>query len=217
MPVAAWTDTGYIRESRMRLRLNALSPADPLHDPFILALLITVAQGQLAVLQGDTGRPKNPLFVFRVRFDVLCHYLTARGYVLTNLPQSHVILTDVGDTEHLHVFSADITLAFLARFDFPTSVSPAAPPISIRHTTVPFKPSKTLYSRLVALILPEPHASHGGKRKGDADDEDVPRKKGSERGEDGVEKVAQAGQDAVPTTQQDGDDQVLTPTAPLSA
>jgi hypothetical protein len=87
MPVAVWTDTGYIRESRHRLRLKGVTPAvEPFHDPFILGLLITVAQGQLAVLQGDTGRPKNPLFVFRVRFDVLCYYPTARGYVLTNLP-----------------------------------------------------------------------------------------------------------------------------------
>jgi hypothetical protein len=125
-------------------------------------------------------------------------------------------LTDREDKEHAHVFSADFNLAFLARLDFPTFAPEAGmvSPISIRHIMMPFKPYKTLYSRLAALILPEPHASHGGKRKGDTGDEDVPRKKGSERGEDGVERVVQAGQDTVPT-QQDGDDQVLTSTAPL--
>jgi hypothetical protein len=93
------------------------------------------------------------------------------------------------------VFSADFNLAFLARLDFPTFAPEAGmvSPISIRHIMMPFKPYKTLYSRLAALILPEPHASHGGKCKRDTGDEDVPRKKGSERGEDGVEKVVQAG------------------------
>lgn len=68
MPVAAWTDTRYIRESRMRIRLNAVTPAEPLHDAFILALLITLAQGQLKVLERSKGRPQDPLFAFRVRF-----------------------------------------------------------------------------------------------------------------------------------------------------
>ncbi|KAK4034277.1 hypothetical protein C8A01DRAFT_49296 [Parachaetomium inaequale] len=173
LPVAVWTEFALIDELRCKamrvghagrrrnppvqrldmLRWKAVTPVEPLHDPCILALLITVAQGQQIVVTQEQGQPDRPSY------------------------RSHVIWTDFDDQEHVHVFSADISSSFLYRFDFPGFVPPAPAFISIRHTTAPFKPYKTLYSRLLALILPDPHdtSRNDGKRKGETTD-DGPRK-----------------------------------------
>jgi hypothetical protein len=47
-------------------------------------------------------------------------------------------------------------------FDDPSFVPPAPISVSIRHTTVPFKPYKKLHSRLLAVILPD---AYPGVRK----------------------------------------------------
>jgi hypothetical protein len=77
----------------------------------------------------------------------------------SNLLQSHVIITDYDDQNHVHLFTADIPSAFLDRFDFPALVPPAPVPVTIRHTMVPFKPYRLLYSRLLDLILPDWYSS----------------------------------------------------------
>lgn len=79
-----------------------------------------------------------------------------------NLSQAHVIWTDFKDQEHVHVFTADISSNFLDGFDDPSFVPPAPVFVSIRHNTIPFKPYKKLYSRLLAVILPD---STGDTRK----------------------------------------------------
>jgi hypothetical protein len=73
----------------------------------------------------------------------------------SNPAQSHVILTDHENQDHAHLFTADIPSAFLDRFDFPDHDPPAPVPISIRHITVPYKPHKLFYPRLLDLILPD--------------------------------------------------------------
>lgn len=126
-------------------------------------------------------------------------------------------MTDSEDEEHAHVFSADFNLAFLARFDFPTLAPQASvAPVSIRHTTLRFRPYRTFYSRLVALILPEMQASHGGKPKEEADGEGVSKRNGSGRGEDGIHQTTQEAPDDVPM-QQTEHEEVQTSTVALSA
>jgi hypothetical protein len=96
VPVALWADTLDIGCGRQKtlapmsswcknrpvyglatLRLKAVTPAEPLHDPYILALLISVAQGQLEAVEHDQGPPKDPLMEFRLRFQAIYDCLTA--------------------------------------------------------------------------------------------------------------------------------------------
>jgi hypothetical protein len=44
------------------LRWKAVTPVEPLHDPCILALLITVAQGQQIVVTQEQGQPDRPSY-----------------------------------------------------------------------------------------------------------------------------------------------------------
>jgi hypothetical protein len=73
--------------------------------------------------------------------------------------QSNVIMADFEDRDHVHLLTADIPSAFLDRFDFPALEPPAPVPVTIRHSTVPFKPYKPLYPRLLDLILPDWYVS----------------------------------------------------------
>lgn len=66
-------------------------------------------------------------------------------------------MTVHGDDKLAHVFNADISAAFLKLFDFPADAPEAAAVVSIQHTIVPFEPYATFYSRLLGLILSNPH------------------------------------------------------------
>jgi hypothetical protein len=92
------------------------------------------------------------------------------------LRQSHVIITDYEDQDHVHLFAADIPSAFLDRFEYPALVPPASVPVSIRHITVPYKPYKLLYSRLLDLILPDRYVStHSENSKEENDGGELPK------------------------------------------
>ena len=104
----------------------------------------------------------------------------------------HVIFTDHEDHDQVHLFTADVSSAFLARFDYPGIAPPAPTGLSIRHTTVPFKPYSTLYARLLRIIIPEWHI-------------DVLRRR-----QERIDEVVRAMQGWVPVKQwQDNDPQCL--------
>lgn len=163
LPLATWTEYDRIdtlrydilgprRTGRRRNRpgervavieFKAARPADPWRDPFILALLVSVAQGQRTLLRQGS---------YRVCFDLI-----ARSRASSNSTQTHVILTRYIERDHIHLYTADIPSAFLDRLDHPEQAPSDSPCVSIRHATIPFQPYSTLYTRLLALILPDSH------------------------------------------------------------
>ncbi len=69
-------------------------------------------------------------------------------------PQTYVLYTDPDDKEHVHIYSAGLPRALLAQFDDPSLVPPPRDPITISHTTVPFRPYELLYGRLLDILTP---------------------------------------------------------------
>ncbi|KKZ64275.1 hypothetical protein EMCG_09737 [[Emmonsia] crescens] len=114
-----------------KLKLKKVTPPEPLHDPYIVALLIAIAHQQRSALRSKCQ-------------DTCATFL------------SRVLLTDINDTASIHLFTADISSSFLRKLDFPAiPPSALAPPfVSIRHTTIPYKPSKTFRNRIFPLLLP---------------------------------------------------------------
>ncbi|KAK3300397.1 uncharacterized protein B0H64DRAFT_14662 [Chaetomium fimeti] len=195
LPIAAWTEFRLIEDRRAQrsenavwqenplvsrlewLRWKAVTPKEPLHDPCILALLVAVAQGQQIVAEQNEGQTNRPTY------------------------RAHVIWTDVRDEEHAHVFTADIPSALLDMFDYPSFVPPAPVSVSIRRRTVPLKPYKKLYSRLLSVILPASYISTRTEPKANADGNDGPRTIPPEQPQENMDQAMQEGQGVVLTQQ----------------
>ncbi|PGH30946.1 hypothetical protein GX50_06303 [[Emmonsia] crescens] len=117
-----------------RLKHKKVTPLEPLHDPYIVALLIGLAYHQRYALQGNhKEEPANACSTF------LCK----------------VLFTDTDDKQYIHLFVADIPYSFLLKLDFPACPpSPLSPPsFSIRHTMIPYKPYNTFRERILPLLL----------------------------------------------------------------
>ncbi|KAK5998274.1 hypothetical protein PT974_00648 [Cladobotryum mycophilum] len=107
------------------IRWKKLSPAQPLHDPYICALLIAMAQQRRIWLR--RSRREEAASMTQFSSQVLC---TSK------------------DKEHMHLYTADIPSVLLDMFDFP-AVSPSErPSVSIQITTIPYKPGTSLRNRL---------------------------------------------------------------------
>jgi hypothetical protein len=187
LPIAAWTEFRLIGDRRSRgstnalwkenplvsrlewLREKAATPTDPLQDPCILALLVAVAQGQKVAAAQNEGQTKRPTY------------------------RTHVIWTDYRDQEHVHVFTANIPSVFLDMFDCPSFVPPAPVSVSIRHRTVPFKPYKKLYSRLLSVILPGSYTGTCKQPKAKLDDNDGPRTIPIEQPQESMDEATEKG------------------------
>ncbi|KKZ61920.1 hypothetical protein EMCG_00482 [[Emmonsia] crescens] len=114
-------------------KLKKLTPPNPLHDPYTVAVLISLAQAQ-----------RYHLRVMEPEKDADAVFL------------AQVLFLDPSDTNHLHLFATDISSSFLDKLDFPT-VPPsdfAQTSASIRHTVVPCEPFETLRHRIFKLLLP---------------------------------------------------------------
>ncbi|KAM4060565.1 hypothetical protein HRG_014276 [Hirsutella rhossiliensis] len=111
------------------LKLRKITPKDCLHDPYIVALLIAVAQ-ENRLRAGIETEPDSSVFQ----------------------PQ---VLVSSRDKEYMHLYRARISSSFLRSLDDP-AVAPSEPiAISVQITTVPYKPYQSLLGRLTALLLPE--------------------------------------------------------------
>jgi hypothetical protein len=151
-----------------KLQLKKIIPTELLHDPYIVALLIAMAQKQRATLQlvgqgekTSDAPGSNDLSTFSVRFLDASTALLLTIYLSI---QTKLLFTEMNVTEYIHLFTADIPSSFLDKFDYPALPSSVPVSISIQHTTIPLKPFKTIRDRLLALILPTPH-DQGRKRK----------------------------------------------------
>ncbi|POR37669.1 Uncharacterized protein TPAR_02135 [Tolypocladium paradoxum] len=170
LPIAAHIERGHIASMRREMlqpyipgpynrpvvamratKLKTLVPTEPLHDPYIAALLIALAQYRRRMLDRDGADEKADMTLFPLK--VLC----------TN-----------EDKELMHLYSATIPSSLLDKFDHPSVPPPETPSISIQITSIPYKPLETLRDRLLALILPTA-SNHKveRKRKMRGEDEDT--------------------------------------------
>ncbi|EAS32414.3 uncharacterized protein CIMG_11119 [Coccidioides immitis RS] len=117
-----------------RLKSKEITSPEHLHDPYILALLIAMAQ-----LQRGALRRRNP----EKQLD-MCSTFACR-----------VLLTDLNDKACTHLFTADISSSFLQKLDLPASrpSASASPFVSIQHTKIPYKPYNTFCDRISSLLL----------------------------------------------------------------
>ncbi|KZL66310.1 transposase [Colletotrichum tofieldiae] len=128
-------------------RLGHITPSDPVRDPYIVALLIALAQSQ------------------RHRYH---ESLEARP-----APESfkvHALVGDSEDRHHLVVYTAHVPAAALDRFADPHTTPPASARLAIQTTSLPFQPFASFPERLARTIYPR-----GTKRSREADDTEPPK------------------------------------------
>ncbi|RFN44456.1 hypothetical protein FIE12Z_11315 [Fusarium flagelliforme] len=116
-----------------KLRLKQLEPEDRFRDPYILAVLIGLAQSQAE----DKSSPQT-----RHRQDHV--FKTSAVYV------------DEENTDFFYFYNAQISFAFLSKFEYPQSLhkpkGAMSSDLSIRMKKISFQPYSTLKSRLLAEI-----------------------------------------------------------------
>lgn len=114
------------------LRLKRLVPTEPLREPYLVAVLIALAQQQWRTL--------GPATIKRV-----------------SGVRSKLLYTSVGPGgDALHLYSTTVSSTFLAMVDNVAFVPPTPQSLSIQLTAIPFEPLDTLRNRLMALILEAP-------------------------------------------------------------
>ncbi|KAL7947729.1 hypothetical protein V8C42DRAFT_363295 [Trichoderma barbatum] len=182
-PLVAFIDRGHIELRRkesigyrsmranppiMRLfikKWKKISPPEPLYDPYIVALLIAVAQQKR-----------------RHFYEINSHHETSKGFIFSQVLSTFYSKgqCEVKGEEAYHgwmyLYQAKIPLSFLDMFDNP-KLAPSPPPsVSVQVITVSYTPLATLRARLLELMLPETLASvtyglsaRGRKRKYDGE------------------------------------------------
>ncbi|KAH7303563.1 hypothetical protein B0I35DRAFT_446442 [Stachybotrys elegans] len=129
-----------------RKMLHSITPENPIAEPYVLAMLIGMAQeqqiaGLISPSQQDEQLSHNPVFNVRV-------------------------LVSSKDKEKMHLYCADFTSAFLRKLD--DLDLPAEPSVvSIRIIAIPYEPHESLRDRLFSILLPSQlegkrHVTEGG-------------------------------------------------------
>ncbi|POR34705.1 Uncharacterized protein TPAR_05095 [Tolypocladium paradoxum] len=119
------------------IKLKRLVPTEQLHEPYLVAILIALAQRQRWVL-GPT-RTQQVAGV------------TAK------------LLYSSDDVEFMHLYSANISCSFLKMFDDPAVAPPAPHSLPIQITAIPYKPIETFRGRVLALMLSATNPDEVGK------------------------------------------------------
>ncbi|KPM37176.1 hypothetical protein AK830_g9375 [Neonectria ditissima] len=118
--------------AQQQLHLKLLEPADPCRDPYILAVLLGLAQAQ-AKKVADEGTDR-------------------RGHEY----RVCAVLVDETDTEDMQFYSAGISAAFLGKFGYPENLEVPEKALSasltIRYAKFPYKPYSSLRQRLFDAI-----------------------------------------------------------------
>ncbi|KAF6786818.1 transposase [Colletotrichum sojae] len=139
-PLTKSLPSGPIRSLR-KIRLGNLTPPEPTHDPYVAAVLIALAQAQLAKAQRASSPPDRPSF------------------------RVHALLYHI-DRPELQIHTANVTRAFLDKLASPKSTPPPGTHLTISTTILPFEPLGTFEPRLVQVMSPR-----GQKRKRERDDD----------------------------------------------
>ncbi|KAF4511701.1 hypothetical protein G6O67_003473 [Ophiocordyceps sinensis] len=129
-------------------KLQKITPKKPRHDPYIVAILIAIAQenSERVALNNE---PSLSL-------------LTSQVLVTLSDIKTH-------DIKELHVYKASITSSFLRSLDDPSFVPSEPLSIPINITTVRYAPFRTFLDRLTPLVLPEIDLARLRDMKGDYD------------------------------------------------
>ncbi|KAH7127563.1 hypothetical protein EDB81DRAFT_144979 [Dactylonectria macrodidyma] len=120
-----------------RLQLKHLEPTDPCRDPYILAVLLGLAQAQAEASSLIESGSANAW--------------EGREYKVC------ATFVDEEDTHHMNLYSANISVAFLSKFDYPKHLqTPQSPPLSsslvIQQERFLYKPYSSLRQRLIDAI-----------------------------------------------------------------
>lgn len=132
--------------SLSRLRRKKATPKEPLHDPYIVAIIIAMAQENdyRATVQ------QYSLMVRRAAYN--------KVNTLTELIYSSIqsqILVSTSDKRKMHLYRAPITSSLLRSLDDPSFVPSEPTSIPVQITTIRINPYRTLRHRLTALLLSE--------------------------------------------------------------
>ncbi|RFU73819.1 hypothetical protein TARUN_8425 [Trichoderma arundinaceum] len=161
-PIAALVDRGQIEWMRKEtlggnrkrqcnspiLRLfhkkwKKVNPTDPLHDPYIVALLISLAQEKRRYLQevGSDEEARTGM----IPSQALCTF-NSRGKCKEKAEEAFL--------GWMYLYKADIPSSLLDMFDHPSVPPTSSPSISIQVTTIYYSPLATLRARILELIMP---------------------------------------------------------------
>ncbi|KAM5358383.1 hypothetical protein ACJZ2D_015336 [Fusarium nematophilum] len=119
-------------EELRRLRLKKLEPSDPWRDPYIVVVLLGLAQSQLE----SASKREDSSSVASQNFRVCA------------------LLVDEKNTDFMCFYTASISATFLRKFEYPSSLEPPrsstmGESLSIRYRKVSFQPYSTLRARLI--------------------------------------------------------------------
>ncbi|KAK2006253.1 hypothetical protein LZ32DRAFT_623080 [Colletotrichum eremochloae] len=110
--------------------LAQITPSNPLEDPYILAVLIAIAQSQQR------------------------RYAQARLLPATQSFQVYVVVTDAKEKSHLVVYTADVPVVFLDRLATPHERPRDACHLVVRSVDIPFEPYSSFPERLTHVVTP---------------------------------------------------------------
>ena len=130
---------------RAQKLLQRLSPADPCEYPYLVALLIAMAQEQRIDREVDCDSGKDGGGGGRGSSN------TARCP-----PPMLLLATRPADAAWLHIYTSNLSAEFLDRLDYPSYPLPPAavvPPATIYRRRLAFEPYNTLPQRLAAVIV----------------------------------------------------------------
>ncbi|KAK1958582.1 hypothetical protein LY78DRAFT_674311 [Colletotrichum sublineola] len=110
--------------------LAQITPSNPLEDPYILAVLIAIAQSQQR------------------------RYAQARLLPATQSFQVYVVVTDAKEKSYLVVYTADVPVVFLDRLATPHKRPRDACHLVVCLVDIPFEPYSSFPERLTHVVTP---------------------------------------------------------------
>ncbi|KEZ44957.1 hypothetical protein SAPIO_CDS2333 [Scedosporium apiospermum] len=113
-------------------RFRKIKPKERHHDPYLVAVLIAMAQEQRSrqrLHKGKKSRKKayDPNYRFTV----------------------HLLMAESNNYDNVNLYTAHPTVAFLERFDFPTQAPPVPTDLDILHRRIPHEPHESFLQRLL--------------------------------------------------------------------
>ncbi|RDA84256.1 hypothetical protein CP532_1985 [Ophiocordyceps camponoti-leonardi (nom. inval.)] len=123
-----------------RLKVKTVTPIEPLHDPYLVALLIALAQDQWRAL----GR---------------LNLQQAAG--LAGVTPKVMFSTE--DRNDMYIYSANVPSSLIDMFDKPALKPPMPGRLSVQISSVPYEPIETLRGRLLAVLLSATRPEDVGK------------------------------------------------------
>ncbi|KAM4065597.1 hypothetical protein HRG_010668 [Hirsutella rhossiliensis] len=107
-----------------KIKLRKLSSTPPLHEPYLVAVLIALAQQQWRTL----------------------------GPAATKRVSGPKLLYTSGDGDFMHLYSTNISCTLIHMFDDPDTTPPVPQSLSIQISAIPLKPFETLHTHVGARL-----------------------------------------------------------------